>query len=214
MASHDRAAGRPVPSLIVPEIRDYQRINLQIVQWLEEGQRRIRLIGVEGQRLLGAGLRGGWNATIEVEGDAGPELASDLDAPDLRFICSGSAADGAGRGLRAGSVLILGSAGDVLGYGQSGGTLVVAGAVGNRAGLAQSGGVLILGGDVGRFLGDRQSGGLVFVRRGTIGPHAGHGRVGGRLIGPGFEPARTEDMALIESAQRSLAPWLESAQPS
>src|SRR5437016_3102823 len=119
--------GHTLPALVIPEIRDYQVINAELIRLLGEGHPRVRLVGAEGQRLLVAGLAGPWAATIEVEGAAGPELAAELDAPGLVVICRGPAADGAARGLRAGALLILGGAGDAVGYTQGGGTVVVAG---------------------------------------------------------------------------------------
>ncbi len=75
-------ADRPADVVIaVPEIRDYHAINSELVHRLDLGHRTIRLAGVRGQRLLAAGLVGGWSAVIELEGDAGPELAAGLDAP-------------------------------------------------------------------------------------------------------------------------------------
>ena len=56
----------------VPEIRDYHAINSEIVRHLDRGCRMIRLAGVRGQRLMASGLAGPWDATIEVDGDAGP----------------------------------------------------------------------------------------------------------------------------------------------
>jgi methylamine---glutamate N-methyltransferase subunit B len=194
----------PAPVLPVPEIRDYQRINAQVAQLLDRGHPRVVLAGVEGQRLLLSGLVGPWRATVEVEGSAGPELAAALDAPGLRVVCRGAAADGAGRGLRAGSVLILGPAGDATGYAMAGGVLVAAGEAGPRAGLSQSGGVLVLAGPVGRLAGERQSGGLL-VALGDLGPNAGHGRRGGRLARPPLDP---DDTKSLRVALGGLEPWL------
>jgi methylamine---glutamate N-methyltransferase subunit B len=189
----DRDAGggpspeSPIPSLAIPEIRDYHKVNAELVALLDRGHPSIRLEGAEGQRLLASGLRGDWKAVIEIIGRTGPELAADLDAPNLTVIARGPSADGAGRGLKAGRVLILGDVGDVAGYAQSGGLLVIVGPAGHRAGLAQSGGTLAILGPVGRLAGDRQSGGRFFIPGGVLGPHAGRGRRGGVFfdrIGP------------------------------
>ena len=183
MLPDPEAVGGPAPpSLPIPEIRDYQKINAEVVALLDEGHRLVRLEGAEGQRLLVSGLSGSWQAVVEVVGRTGPELAADLDAPGLIVVAKGPTADGAGRGLRAGRVLVLGEAGDASGYGQSGGILVVAGPSGHRAGLAQSGGTFAILGKTGRLAGDRQAGGRLFVLRGQLGPHDGRGRRGGRLI--------------------------------
>lgn len=171
-----------VPVVSVPDIRDYERINAETVQLLDAGHRRIRLASVGHQRLLLSRLNGRWEAVVEVEGDAGPELAAEVDAPGLVVICRGGAADGAGRSLRAGTLLILGNAGDGVGYAQAGGQIIVAGSAGNRAGLNLTGGRLILLGPVGRLAGERQAGGTIHARPELTGPHAGRGRRGGRFL--------------------------------
>lgn len=208
----DRPEGALPPVLAIPEIRDYQRINAELAALLDAGHRRVRLEGAEGQRLLVSGLVGAWEAVVEVDGRTGPECAADLDAPGLVVVCSGRAADGAGRGLKAGRVLFLDGAGDATGYAQEGGLLVVAGPVGHRAGLAQAGGTLALLGPVGRLAGERQSGGRAFVVPGRIGPHAGRGRVGGRWIelaaGGGLAP---EDRAAWLEVTGLVSAWADPA---
>jgi glutamate synthase domain-containing protein 3 len=181
-AERDGGQAPPIPSLSIPEIRDYQKINAELVALLDRGHQLIRLEGAEGQRLLVSGLRGQWNAVVEIIGWTGPEVTANLDAPGLTVVAKGPTADGAARGLKSGRVLILGDAGDASGYEQSGGVLVIAGSAGHRAGLAQSGGILAILGSTGRLACDRQSGGLMFLPGGTPGPHAGRGRQGGRLI--------------------------------
>jgi glutamate synthase domain-containing protein 3 len=178
----DEGGGQVPPSLSIPEIRNYQKINAELVALLDRGHPLVRLEGAEGQRLLGSGLSGSWHAVVEIIGRTGPEVAADLDAPGLIIVARGPTADGAARGLRAGRVILIGEAGDATGYGQSGGILVVSGLTGHRAGLAQSGGTLAILGSSGRLAGDRQSGGRLFVPRGMLGPFAGRGRRGGRLI--------------------------------
>jgi methylamine---glutamate N-methyltransferase subunit B len=205
----ETVGGQEPPSVSIPEIRDYQKINAELVALLDQGHRLVRLEGAEGQRLLAAGLIGSWNAVVEIAGWTGPEVAANLDAPGLTIVAGGSTADGAGRGLRAGRVLIIGDAGDAVGYAQSGGILVVRGSAGHRAGLAQSGGTLAILGDIGRLAGDRQSGGRLFSPRGQLGPHAGRGRRGGRLIqGPhsvGFDP---DDSRAWLEVGGFIAPWI------
>jgi glutamate synthase domain-containing protein 3 len=166
----------------VPDIRDYHLVNAEVVRRLDAGQRCIRLVGAEGQRLLVAALTGSWDAVVEVEGQVGPELAAGLDAPGLTVVCRGPAADGAARGLRSGLVVLRDDVGVAVGYAQVGGAIVVAGAAGPRAGLNQAGGDLVLLGSVGALAGERQAGGRVFAVAGRLGPHAGRGRRGGRFL--------------------------------
>ncbi len=191
----------PDATIFVPEVRDYHQINAQIAQALDAGARHVRLAGVDRQRLLASGLRGGWDATVEVDGNAGPEVGADLDAPGLRVVVIGSAADGAGRALKAGLLLIQEDAGDGLGYAMSGGTIVVGGSVGARAGLEQRGGLIWLGGPVGRLAGDRQAGGRLMLLASHAGPHAGRGRRGGELV-------RAETPEQVEAMLTALADHL------
>lgn len=171
-------------SLPVNEIRDYHRINAELAQQLDRGATRIRLTGVEGQRLLLSSLRGNWNATIELDGRAGPELASELDAPNLTILAHAGAADGAGRGLRSGSLFLLGETGNLVAYRQTGGAIYCLAPVGHRPGLELRGGSLLLASYSGRLIGERQCGGRIFVgplaASGSSTP--GHARRGGRCL--------------------------------
>jgi glutamate synthase domain-containing protein 3 len=208
-----RAADRPDAVLSVPDIRDYDRINAELVQRLDEGARLVRLAGAEGQRLLASGLKGTWNAVVEVEGRVGPEFAAEVNAPGLTLVCHGAAADGAGRSLRAGCVAILGDAGVAIGYAQEGGTVVVAGSVGPRAGLNQRGGDLVLLGDVGPLAAERQSGGRVFVFDRRLGPHAERGRRAGKVVRLAIEAdplvnLDAEDASTFRAIACVLRPWL------
>jgi methylamine---glutamate N-methyltransferase subunit B len=195
--------GGDVPVIVVPEVRDYTRINAELVRLLDAGHRRVRLAGVDGQRLLARGLRGGWEGVVLIEGDAGPELAADLDAPNLTIACTGGALDGAGSGLRAGQLIIRGDADTAVGYAQRGGRIVVIGSAGARAGLDQCGGVLVIAGSVGRLAGERQGqNGLFVVVDGPIGPFAGRGRRGGQFVSP--TEAGAGSRAIIRYAQETF----------
>jgi hypothetical protein len=81
----------PSPVVPVNEIRDYLQVNTQVAKLLDTGAGRIRLTGVEGQRLLLSGLAGPWRAVVEVEGRAGPELAAAIHAPELVVIARAAA---------------------------------------------------------------------------------------------------------------------------
>ena len=201
--------GQDPPRLAIPEIRDYQKINAELVALLDRGHRHVRLEGAEGQRLLASGLSGGWDAVVEIVGRTGPELAANLDAPGLTVVARGPTADGAGRGLKRGRVIVLGDSGDGAGYAQSGGLLVIAGSAGHRAGLRQSGGSLVVVGTCGRLAADRQSGGRFFVDRRTLGPHDGRGRVGGRLIDLAESATlEGEDASAWREVSELTKPWL------
>lgn len=200
------------PTVPVPEIRDYHVINAEVVRLLDAGRTHVRLAGAEGQRLLLAGLAGAWQAVVEVDGRAGPELAAGLDAPGLTVVCRGPTADGAARGLAGGLVVLCGDTGAAVGYAQRGGAVVVKGDAGPRAGLNQTGGDLLLLGRVGALAGERQAGGRLFAVAPTLGPYAGHARRGGRLIrlaapddfATGLDPA--DGAAAVELLSRAF-PW-------
>jgi glutamate synthase domain-containing protein 3 len=192
-------------TILVPELRDYHQINGELLHRLNLGERHIRLQGADGQRLLVAQITGAWQALIEIDGNAGTELAAELDAPGLTVVCRGSTADGAGRGMAAGRLLIGQSAGAALGYFQRGGMILANGNVGARAGLNQLGGDLVLLERVGALAGERQSGGRLFFKQGHIGLHAGRGRRGGRLVSLPLEQPLESDLAqddrhLVETA--------------
>lgn len=195
--------GGPAPPIPVPELRDYHQINAEVVRRLQRGERRIKLEGPAGHRLLLAGLAGAWEAVIEVAGDAGPELASGMDAPGVVVVCSGRSADGAGAGMRSGTLLLLGPSGSAAGCRLSGGTIVAANAVGPRAGLGMSGGDLVLLGGVGPMAGDRQSGGRLFFPAGAEIPHAGREALAGRRF-RGAPVDADADARLAFDAARSL----------
>ena len=124
--------------LSVPEIRDYRAINGELVRLLDQGCRAIRLEGANGQRLLASRLEGSWAAAIEVVGDAGPELAAEMDAPNLTVVCRASVGDGGASRLIAGHILILGRAGPAFGYAQRGGLAMVVGTAGRGPGSASA----------------------------------------------------------------------------
>ncbi len=89
-----------------------------------------------------------------------------------------------------------------------------AGSAGARTGLDQRGGVLAVLGDVGRLAGDRQSGGRLFAHAGRLGPHAGRGARGGRLVllAPGDDPLAgvdPDDASVFRALLGDLAPWLD-----
>lgn len=205
--------GPAAPLISVPEVRDYQRINAELVVRLDEGHRRVRLVGAEGQRLLAAGLTGAWEAVVEVEGQAGPEFAAGLDAPGLTVVCRGPASDGAASRLRSGRVVVCGDAGPLVGYAQRGGNILVNGDAGPRAGLNQGGGVLILRGRVGPLAGERQSAGFLFAHPDRLGPHSGRGRRGGRIVpltpdDAPEEPPDSEAVIAYQLATSRVPAWV------
>ncbi|MDX2037393.1 MAG: glutamate synthase [Isosphaeraceae bacterium] len=170
------------PTISIPDIREYDRINAELVRLLDQGSPVVLLAGAERQRLLAFGLRGGWRARVVIDGLCGPEVGAELDAPGLSIICRGSTGDGAGRSLRSGRLLVFGSSGDAVGASQSGGRILANRGVGHRAGLRQSGGDLIVLGEVGRLACERRSGGRFFASRERLGAFFEHGASGGEFV--------------------------------
>ena len=123
----------------------------------------------------------------------------------MTVVCRGTAADGAGRGLLAGTLVVLGRAGTALGYLQQGGLIVAATDVSPRPGLCQRGGDLVLLGKAGALAGERRTGGRLFLRTNLAGPHLGFGSRGGRLVSldayvAGREGLAPEDRSTIDKA--------------
>jgi glutamate synthase domain-containing protein 3 len=213
----DRGRDRPTASSIpVPELRDYHEINKELVRHLGLGRTHVRLEGVEGQRLLVSGLTGPWEAVIEVDGNAGPEVAAEMDAPGVTVVCRGTAADGAGRGLIAGTLIILGAAGAATGYLQRGGLIVAAGDAGPRPGLCQREGDLVLLGRAGLLAGERRTGGRLFLHLGRAERHRDFAARGGRSVSLGCGPSLIEGLApddrrLVERALELIDRYVPSA---
>jgi glutamate synthase domain-containing protein 3 len=195
-------------TLPVNELRDYHLINRELKILLDRGATRVRLTGVEGQRLLLEGLAGPWSAIVTVEGWVGPEFAAGLDAAGLTVVVSGGAADGLGRSVRGGSIVVMGDAGAAAGYRLEGGRVVVAGASGPRAGLEQGGGQLILAGPTGALAGERQRGGLLVLLSPVVGPDAGRGRSGGAVLRAGDADADRGSVESYRKAVVGLRDWL------
>lgn len=159
----------------MPEIRDYHVINRLVAQALENGEHEIQLAGVDGQRLLLERLTGPWKARIEINGNAGPELAFAMNAPSVAVDCLGNAADGTGAHLNAGLLTIRGSTGAAAALCQHGGTIVVHGQTGPRAALRMNGGILVLMSSPATRTGEWQSGGTIYQPPQTQADTARHG---------------------------------------
>lgn len=195
-------------SILVPELRDYHRINKELVRRLDRGDARVRVEGAEGHRLLLAGLTGTWRATVEIVGRAGPELCFGMNAPGVIAICRGPSGDGAGGGLRAGGLVLLGPSGTAVGYHQEGGLIVASGGAGPRAGLRQRGGNLVILDSAGPFAGEAQRGGRLLLPSGRVGRRAGRGASGGqRLWVSPWSPSAEADEAIqaLQVAAKLLA---------
>ncbi len=202
-------AGSAGPPISVYELRDYHQINAELVRRLNRGDSHVRLEGSEGHRLLLSGLKGLWRATVEILGNAGPELCAGMDAPNITVVCRGSSADGAASGLLAGTLLLLGPSGTALGYCQRGGVVVAGQSVGPRAGLGMRGGDLIVLGSAGPLAGELQRGGRLFLPGSGVGSHCGWNAVGGErhsiLSGVSLNGSNNEERQVVNAAAALLS---------
>jgi len=193
----------------------YRQLNEQIREAVSRGETRIALRNVNGQRYIGAGLRGS-GVAIEVSGVPGNDLAAFMDGPTIHVM--NNAQDGCANTMNAGRVFVHGDAGDVVGYGMRGGAVYVRGHVGYRVGIhmkaykSQSP-VIVAGGTAGDFLGEYLAGGTVVMlgleRDGKplVGDYCGTGIHGGRVFLRGeYDPyhVSTEHIAVAEAGEEEL----------
>ena len=174
----------------------YKSLNKRLRSLIREGEKRILVKNVCGQRYIGDGL--GEEVEIIIEGVPGNDLASFMDGP--RIIVRGNAQDAVGNTLNKGEVIIYGDAGDIVGYSMRGGRIFVQGNVGYRVGIHMKAyreffPVVVVGGGARDFLGEYMAGGLLVVlglNSGEIaGDFVGTGMHGGAMfLRGGVEPAR------------------------
>jgi len=142
----------------------YRTLNNMVREAVSSGARDIELVGVNGQRYIGDGLRG--DSLITIRGTAGNDLAAFMDGPTI--VVRGNAQDGVGNTMNSGKVLIHGEAGDILGYGMRGGKIFVKSNVGYRAGIHMKSyegrvPVVVAGGRAGDFFGEYMAGGILVL---------------------------------------------------
>ncbi len=161
----------------------YKDLNGQIRQATAAGEKEIILYNVNGQRYIGAGLKG--NVNIKIFGVPGNDLAAFMDGPTITVFGNGQ--DGVGNTMNSGKVIIHGDAGDIAGYSMRGGKIFIRGDVGYRVGIhmksyKESYPVVIIGGHAQDFLGEYMAGGLLVV----LGLKKGESRMNGNYIGTGM----------------------------
>ncbi|MCL2504058.1 MAG: hypothetical protein FWE94_05605 [Coriobacteriia bacterium] len=143
----------------------YRQVNEAVRAAFGAGAKSVRLVGVNGQRYIGTGIKGK-DLRIEVHGTPGQDLAMLMDGPTLEVF--GNAQDGVGNTMNAGTVIIHGNAGDVLGYGMRGGRVFIKGDVGYRVGIHMKAyedlrPIMICGGKARDFFGEYMAGGLLVL---------------------------------------------------
>ena len=143
----------------------YRVLNERIEEKLKEGYKKIRLINVNGQRYIGAGLTFP-DREIEIYGTPGNDLGVFMNG--LKIKVYGNSQDGVGNTMNDGEIVIYGSSGDIMGYGMRGGKIFVKGNVGYRVGIhmkeyKEKIPVIVIGGTAGDFLGEYMAGGRIIV---------------------------------------------------
>ena len=142
----------------------YRELNREIRRLVAAGEDRLLLRGVNGQRYIGAGLKG--MARLEIEGTAGNNLGAMMNG--LSIYVHGNVQDGAGNTMSGGEIVVRGSAGDITGYAMRGGKILIQGNAGWRVGIHMKSredqpAVLVIGGKAGDFLGEYMAGGTIVV---------------------------------------------------
>ena len=174
----------------------YKQLNEMIREKIEQGEKHIKVVNVNGQRYIGAGIKAS-DVYIEVEGTAGEDLGVFMDGPTIRV--HGNAQDGVANTMNSGKIIVEGMAGDVLGYGMRGGRLYVRDNVGYRVGIHMKGyfnkiPVIVIGGKAGDFFGEYMAGGRMILLGMTrddlpiTGDYVGTGMHGGEIYIRGEVP--------------------------
>jgi glutamate synthase domain-containing protein 3 len=154
---------------------NYQDLNEKIHETIRQGNDRITLNNVCGQRFIAASLQG--DLELIINGLPGNDLGIFMDGP--KIIVNGNCEDQAGNTMNDGIIIVDGDGGDVIGLSARGGKIYVKKDVGYRVGIhikeyEKQFPVLIFGGIARDFLGEYMAGGLIialglkFLPNGTI----------------------------------------------
>ena len=165
----------------------YRDLNQIIRDRVKEGVTHFRLLNVNGQRYIGAGIAS--DVFIELYGVAGQDLGIFMNGPTVEVF--GNAQDCVGNTMQGRKIVVHGMAGDVCGYGMRGGKLHILGDVGYRVGIhmktyKEMVPVIIVGGKAGDFFGEYMAGGILVLlnlwnddSRSTVGDYLATGMHGG-----------------------------------
>jgi len=142
----------------------YRELNEEIRRAAGRGARTIKVVNVNGQRYIGAGL--GPGVRLLLHGTPGNDLGAFMDGAEIEVF--GNAQDGAGNTMNAGKIVIHGQAGQIAGLSMRGGRLYIRGSVGYRSGIHMKGyedqvPVVVIGGRAGAFLAEYMAGGRLYV---------------------------------------------------
>ena len=165
--------------------KGYRELNIEIKNLVAVGVTEVDIHDVNGQRYIGAGLRG--DVILRLHGTAGNDMAAFMDGPLIEV--HGNSQDGAGNTMNAGTIIVHGSAGDVLGYAMRSGNIYVRNDVGYRVGIhmksyIDKNPVIVVGGTAKDFLGEYMAGGTIILlnlENRPIGRFIGTGMHGGSI---------------------------------
>jgi len=166
----------------------FRELNARIRQAAANGETRIVLDNVQGQRYIGTGLGDGLDITVN--GVPGNDLGAFMNGAQITV--HGNAQDGVANTMNAGRIVIHGDAGDILGHSMRGGKVFVRGGVGYRTGIHMKAyrerfPVLVIGGTSGDYLGEYMAGGVLIVLgldgpdASPVGEYVGTGMHGGAI---------------------------------
>ncbi|NLT95664.1 MAG: hypothetical protein GXW85_09085 [Clostridia bacterium] len=139
----------------------FEELNQRIRKTLQSGAEKIIIDNVNGQRYIGAGIKG--TQTLIINGIPGNDMAAYMDG--LELVVYGNGQDAIGNTMNKGKIIIHGNAGDTLGYAMRGGQIYVKGNVGYRVGIHMKGyqdqiPVVVVGGKAGDFFAEYMAGGI------------------------------------------------------
>jgi glutamate synthase domain-containing protein 3 len=162
----------------------YRDLNARLRDVVTNGNRKIELRNVHGQRYIGTDL----NKPVEIEifGTPGNDLGAFMNGP--RIIVHGNAQDGCGNTMNEGEIIVHGHAGDTVGLSARGGKIFIREDVGYRAGIHMKEyrdklPVMVIGGTAQDFFGEYMAGGIIILLGLNLGEGKNHKA---RFIGTGM----------------------------
>jgi len=162
----------------------YRELNTRLRDIVTNGNRKIELRNVYGQRYIGTDLDK--PVEIEVFGTPGNDLGAFMNGP--RIIVHGNAQDGCGNTMNEGEIIVHGHAGDTVGLSARGGNIFIREDVGYRAGIhmkeyKDKKPVVVIGGTAQDFFGEYMAGGILILLGLNLGEGKNHKA---RFIGTGM----------------------------
>jgi glutamate synthase domain-containing protein 3 len=142
----------------------YRELNAKLREAVSNGNQKIELRNVYGQRYIGTDLDK--PVEIKIFGTPGNDLGAFMDGP--RITVHGNAQDGCGNTMNSGEIIIHGHAGDILGLSARGGKIFVREDAGYRAGIhmkeyQDKKPMVVVGGTAQDFLGEYMAGGILIL---------------------------------------------------